>query len=245
MVIIHKKHVETEEEKAARVKDEQEKARGIQDQYQARGFELVSWVQDNKIAVSLVIALLIVGGGTYSGYLFYQQRASENASAVYLDATKKIEGVPQTGDENVAKWKQAEADLSQLATSAGSSGIGVIASLYAGHLALENNDAKKSIEHYQTGLKGLRESDALYSLALIGLAYAQEKNNEADAALGSLEKVIESKSTAGKDLVLWEASRIASEKDKEKAKKYLTRLLDEYPSSVYEKNARRLKDSLL
>ena len=41
MVVIRKKHKETPEEKEAREQKEREQAMGLQDNYQARGFELL------------------------------------------------------------------------------------------------------------------------------------------------------------------------------------------------------------
>lgn len=81
MVIIRKKHKETDQEKELRQKQEQEKSMGIQDQYQARGFELVTWMQDHKVLVSVAIAVLVIGGALFSAYVYYQQRAAELASS--------------------------------------------------------------------------------------------------------------------------------------------------------------------
>ena len=66
MVVIRKKSVETPEEKEERAKKSQEQAMGIQDDYQARGFELVTWIQEQKTLVSLIIIFLILGCGLFA-----------------------------------------------------------------------------------------------------------------------------------------------------------------------------------
>ena len=62
MVVIHKKHKETPEEKETREKIAAAQKMGIQDEYQAKGFELVSWVQDHKnMVMGLIIAVFVFG----------------------------------------------------------------------------------------------------------------------------------------------------------------------------------------
>jgi predicted negative regulator of RcsB-dependent stress response len=245
MVIIRKKREESTEEKEARLHKEKEQAMGIQDNYQARGFELVLWVQGHKVLVSTLIALLLLGGAILSGYLYYQKRSAEIASGAYLEVIKSIEGVPRTGEENIAKWQKAQTKLMELAAAHKYSGIAVLANLYGAHLALENNDAKNAVEMYQMALSRIKKSDNFYPLALIGLGYAQEKNGDVKSAIASFESVIEIKGDVGKDLALWEAARLSSElHENDNAKKNIAKLLEEYPASVYEKNAKRLKDTL-
>lgn len=240
MVIIRKKHVETAEEKELRLKKESDAAVGIQDEYQARGFELVSWVQDHKVLVSSLIALLLVGGMLYSGFVYYQQRSNEAATSQFLAAIKDIDA-PKEGEDNVAKMQKAATDLKDLAAKFPRSKVALLAHLYAGHLGLETNDAQSALASYKGALDEIKKSDPLYPLALIGYGYAQERNDDAKGALASFETVIELKDGMGKDLALFEASRLAFEvKENDKAKEYRERLIKEFPNSVYEKTLMRL-----
>jgi predicted negative regulator of RcsB-dependent stress response len=239
MVIIRKKHVETAEEKDIRLKKEAEAKAGIQDQYQARGFELVTWMQDHKAVVSTVIALFLVGGALFSGYVYYQQRTDETATAKFLAAIKDIDG--KEGEDKASTWQKAQTDLHDVADSFPRSKVAVLANLYAGHLALETNDAKAALLAYQNALGAINKADPLYALAVIGLGYAQERNSDGKSALASFESVINGKEGMGKDLAIFEASRLAADlKENDKAKEYRERLLKEYPNSIYEKNLMRL-----
>lgn len=246
MVIIHKKHKETVEEKEIRIKTEQEKSAGIQDEYQARGFELVSWMRDHKIAVSMLIVAFLLGGIFISGYMYYRKQGSLAASSAYLTAVTSIEGVANDTAENKEKWQQAEKSLLEMAAIHKHSKVAVLAQIYAGHLALENNNASNAVTAYQGAIKSLDKADPFYALSTIGLAYAEERNGNAQGALAAFEGLLGRKDNLAKDLVLWEAARLAHDmKDQEKAKKYLNQLLEEFPASTYEKNAKKLKETLL
>lgn len=241
MVIIRKKHKETAEEKETRLQEERERAAGIQDQYQARGFELVSWVQDNKILVTCVIVGLVAIGALFSGYSYYQQRKAQEASAAYIEALKTVDGLEKKTPEDVEKWKAAQNSLANVASSHSSAEVAVLANLYAAHIALETGDSKKAQELYELSSKKLNKTDPLHAVANIGLGYAQEKNGDGKSALTSFESVIDAKNKIGQDLALYEAARIAkSLNEAEKSKKYVAQLLEEYPGSIYENNAKRL-----
>ncbi|MCA9508182.1 MAG: tetratricopeptide repeat protein [Myxococcales bacterium] len=241
MVVIHKKKIETEEEKEARKRQEEERAMGLQDEYQAKGFELVSWVQEHKGIVTGLIAALFLAGGAFGAFLYYQKRSNEQASSAYISALRPIENLPKTGEENTAKWTDAKNQLVGIAKTHGGSGVGNLAGLYAAHIALENNEAKLAVELYQDASKRLKVGDELYPFAMLGLGYAYQKNGQPAEALSSFQALIEQKIALGRESALWEAARLA---EKEKALKYVELLLEEFPGSSYESAAKRLRDSL-
>lgn len=243
MVLIHKKKIESKEEKEARLHEEQGRAMGLQDEYQAKGFELVSWVQHNKGVVSGLIIFLFLLGGGFSAYIYYQQRQAEQASSAYLHALKGIEGLTRNA-ENAQKFQDAEKQLAEIAASHSHKGVGTLADLYAAHLALENNEAAVSRERYQNVVSALHKDSDLYPIALIGLAYALEREGKADESLKQFATLIDQKVSSGRDLALWEAARLSKDKNPEQAKIYLAQLLEEFPASLYESNAKRLKESL-
>lgn len=245
MVIIRKKHKETAEEKEIRLQKDQEQAMGIQDQYQARGFELVSWVQEHKGLVISLIGLLVLCGALLSGYLYYQKRSAEIASSAYLEAIKPIEDREKIDQKDLEPVQKALTALTEVIQGHGSTSTASLARLYAGHLALELRDGKQAVERYKEASKDMDKSNALYPLALIGLGYAHEMSENKKEALETFESLIELKNNPSKDLALWETARIAADlKEDEKAKKNVARLLKEHPASVYERNALMLKETL-
>lgn len=243
MVIIHKKQKETKEEKEARLKKEQEQSMGVQDEYQARGFELVSWVQEHKGLVSGAIVLLLLAGGSFSAYLYYNDRKAEAASSLFLESLKTLEG----DDEAVPlaeKMKKAEEGFQKVNEHYPSSKVATLANLYRAHLALENGQTEDSVKLYQKVVTALGKSNSLYPSAVIGLGYAQEKSGDTKGALSSFESVVALKDAAGKDLALFESARLVKDQSADKAKEYISMLLEQYPQSVYEKQAIRLRESL-
>lgn len=245
MVVIHKKKERSEEEKAAEKLKAEEQALGIQDEYQAKGFELVSWVQHHKRAVSIVIIAIFLIGGILSGYAYYQQRAQEAATTAYIEALQPLEsasGAPVSADVKL----EVQKSLAALAEKYPSAGPTLLAELYAGHLALLNKDGAAALDFYARARKRMKATNELFPLALIGLGYAEESNGNPKEALNRFVEVVDLKSGLAKDLALWEAARLAMEsKETEKAKTFVNRLLEEFPASIFEKDAKRLQESLL
>jgi tetratricopeptide (TPR) repeat protein len=194
-------------------------------------------------AVSGIIAVIFVGGIAFCGVKYYQQRANEAASSAYIEALQPVE--EERGVEDKAKWTEAQKKLIAAAQKYSSSGVAPMADIFAGHVGLELKDPKQAIELYSQAVKKLGDKDDLYPLALIGLGYSYEANAQPAEALKQFAAVTELKQAPSKDLALWESARLAHEiKDDEKAKTFVTRLLEEFPASTFERSARQLKDSL-
>jgi hypothetical protein len=245
MVVINKKRVETAEEIESRKRNEAERAQSIQDNYQSKGFELVSWVQDHKAIVIGIVIAFFLGGASVSAYLYYQKRLSEEASSAYFKAIKGVESLAKVDKDNLAKWQDAQKELVLLAQSQSSTGVAVVANLYAGHIASETKNAPDALKLYSAALAKLKKTNELYPMALVGLAFAQDQNGQSKEALASFEEIIGLKGNVAKDLALYEAARIAvASKDNDKAKGYIARLMEEFPSSVYERNAKRLQENM-
>lgn len=244
MVLIHKKKSLTEEEKAAEKLKEQERALGVQDEYQVKGFELVSWVQDHKGLVTGVIVAVFLGGALLSGYAYYTQRTQEAAASAYIEALQPVEGL-QPGAENQEKWREVQNNLVALAKKHPNAGPALMAEIYAGHIALENKEPATAVELYATALKKMNTKDHLYLLALIGSGYAEESNGNLKGALARFAEAVDLKVGPNMELALWEAARLARDtQEVERAKGYASRLLEEFPASIFEKNAKQLRQSL-
>lgn len=242
MVFINKKKSETQEEKDARKEKEANAAIGIQDEYQAKGFELVTWVQEHKGLVSSFIVAVIVLGAAFSGYNYYQKRKDEEASAAYFEAVKPLE---EMADEKKKETMQnVQKSLAELVQKFPSSEISALAAIQAGFLAVENGEHEKALEFYSIALSKLSAKDDFYPLALMGNATALELNGKNQEALAGFEKIVNGdKNLPGRDLALLKAATLAKE-DKDKANKYLSLLLEDYPESMFEKEAKKLQEML-
>lgn len=244
MVIIHKKTKETKEEEAQRKLKEEERALGIQDEYQAKGFELVSWIQDNKGIVTGIIAAIFLGGLAFSGYAYYKTRNQESATSAYFEALAPLEDL-SGAEAGTDKLEEVQKKLVEISNKFPNAGAALLADIYAGHLALENKQFKDAVELYKAALGKVDAKNELYPLVLLGLGYALESDGQKKEALNRFEQIVKNKSGAAKELGLWKSARLARELgENERAKSLLTTLLEEFPSSSFESEAKLLKDSL-
>lgn len=246
MVIINKKHKDSVEEKEAKKQEEAALQMGIQDEYQAKGFELVQWTQDNKLIVTLGIVSILALGIGFSAYSYYNKRANEEASSAYFDALKfSEEDFDEEGKTKPKDLDKAKVALQNVIQQHKNSNVAILTNLQLGFLALSKNEFKEALEFYEAAFSKINSKDNLYPLALLGLSKALEKNNKPNEALEHFEKIISAeKSFPGRDIALWDAIRLTKENNKEKAKKYLNLLLEDYPSSNYEQKAKNLKATL-
>src|SRR5690349_8105344 len=98
---IKREKVQTEDEKKAEeakaAEEAAKAAAGIQDEFQARGFELVEWIQEKQALVLGFIALVLAGGLAYGIYTVVSSSRNTTASA---DLAKGLEAYDAPiGDE--------------------------------------------------------------------------------------------------------------------------------------------------
>lgn len=245
MVVIHKRHEESAVEREERIKNEQGLA--IEDQYQVQGNILFSWIEKHKALSSAMVLFLLLIGAAIVSWCYYTGLNNEKASAIYFLATKDINELDRNKKEDEAKLVEAKAKLLILFDKYPNTKVSILAKLSLANEALATDNIEEAIRYYQEANKQLAPDNHLYAISLIGLGYAQEKNNDKVSALSSFEQVVNNnKLESGVELALWEAARLAKDNnEQEKAKKYVMRLLDEYPSTIYEKNAKKLNAGLL
>lgn len=244
MVNIRRKREETAEEKEARLQTEKEIKLGVQDQYQVRGFELVSWVQHNKALVSTILVLIVLAGILFGGYVYYNHRRAEMASTAFLEALREQDEALEGSEKGAKEIVKSTARFKDIAEKYKSSKVAILANLYSGHMALNDGDNEAAIEFYQSAQNKIGANDPLFPVVMIGLGYAKEQSGDIDGAIKSFESVVKADFNVGKDLALWEVSRLFNVKgDGEKSQDFAKRLIDEYPSSVYQKNAQEIIDS--
>ncbi len=237
MVFIKKKKQKTPEE----IEAEQHKSAmakvGIQDEFQAKGFEIVTWMQDNSKTVLGIIGVVLAGGLVFSGYLVWSRSANEAASVAYEKASRLL-GTTETK-------KLAIAEFEKLARDHSSSSVAKLAELRAAQALLEANDAKGAIKAYRAFLDQGSASGKLKVSALVGLGFAYEANKDAPAALRTFEQVLSEQSGVAEDLIMWEVSRLAKETGAvSKARKVASELVERFSNSTYVTQAQSLLSSL-
>ena len=80
---IKTKKVLTEEEIAAQEREKQMEAAGIQDEFQAKGFEMVDWMQEHSKLVMMSIGAVVVAGMIVAGVSYAGSKSDLDASVAY------------------------------------------------------------------------------------------------------------------------------------------------------------------
>jgi tetratricopeptide (TPR) repeat protein len=233
MVLIKKKKKKSAEEIEAEKQEKALSKAGIQDEFQAKGFELVEWVQYHQRSITMglgVVALVLVVWGAYS---YFGSGANMKASGEFEAALALYEKA-QSAKDDKAKLQSDAAKAFEKIAKEKSGGVGRLSNLYVGHLGLEMSNAKMAIDAYGSFVKSASAKDPLRTIALLGLASAYEASSDPKKALESYEGILQSGVNVDEALVLWQASRLAKATGQDKkAKEFADKLAERYPSSPF------------
>lgn len=239
------------ERQAAEAERERQEA-GIQDEFQAKGFELVEWMQEKRHVVLGLIAAIVVAGGALSAYALMQAGANEAASKVYAEALKAYEGGigdPLPGENSDGprfkdakeRAQKARELFEKVVSEHRSTDVSTLASLYVGHTSLQLGEADKAVEAYQRFLDRTDKKDPLRFAGLDGLASALEAKGDVDGAIQRLQEIVDLPGTVAEDAALFRIGRLYLDKgDKAKAKEVLERLTKDHPDSTLKVSADEL-----
>jgi tetratricopeptide (TPR) repeat protein len=243
MVLIKKKKEQPTEELERIEQSRALQKSGIQDQFQAKGFELIAFFQKHRPLAFTIVSLLICTGFVYLGWNLFNTNSNKMASAQYQAAIQILEN--QSDQNDTSKKKAAKEALLKVARDHSRSDIAKLAQLYAAHLSFELSDPQEAIRIYQSFLQTAIKKDALRPLALTGLGYAYEAINDSDMALKTFEEMIALSSDVNADNAFWEVARLAKEKGLyEKARENAEIIVKRFPDSPLMSNVRMLLSSL-
>ena len=229
-------------------------AAGLQDEFQAKGFELVDWMQEHAKLVMASIGVVVVSGIIVASVTFAGTKANleasssfENALAI-LDKEIDTDAEASKTDSYATPADRDAAALAALEKTAGDhsgSNVALLATLRAAQLASTTGDAKKALSLYQ-GLEGkTRDQDALRPLVLSGLAFALEANGDAKTAASTFERLVGLPGDVQKDLGLWQSARLLAQLGQsDAARQNAEKLVNQYPTSSLKKDAEGLLESL-
>lgn len=215
MVLIRKKKKKTQEELEAERKEKDLRKSGIQDEFQAKGFELVSWVQHHR--TTIIIGLMVFTGVliAWGSYSVFGSRVDTKAVAEFDAALKLYDGATAAKDDKVKKQQEAMKSLdSFLKNNTGN--LARLANLFKGHLAIELGDGKAAAQSYKAFVDASQSDDPLRTLGLLGLAAAYDMNGDLKNALATYETILSSNVKIDEAMVLWHATRLAKALKQEK-----------------------------
>lgn len=207
MVLIKKKVKKSDEEIEAERKAKELQKSGIQDEFQAKGFELVSWVQHHKQTIIFGLAgftaVLVVWGA-----LAFFRSGADVESSVRFEKAKKLYVEAETAkDDKMKKQQEAKNAFDALAKDSGP--VARLAQLYRGRLALEMNDAKTAVEAFKTFVDATPSHDPVRVIGQFGLAAAYDSAADPKMALQTYETLLNGDAKIDQPMVLWQAERLA------------------------------------
>ncbi|MBN4077280.1 tetratricopeptide repeat protein [Sulfobacillus acidophilus] len=234
MVRIKIKKKQTPEEIEKERQQRQREQVGIQDEFQAKGFELVDWMQNNGMVVVGIIAAILMAGFIWAASLLWSNSTNEKASVFYEQATTLLNSDVKEGQSVEHKNKAARALFEKVWLNYPNSKVAGLARLFAAHISFKIGEPKVAIENYKAFIDDASFNNKLRLVGLLGLAYGYDASNEKEKALLTFEDINKEKWYIDGDTVLWEILNLAGELgDKDKAKKASEELIDQYPNSPF------------
>src|ERR1043166_1978602 len=214
------KELTEEEKKAEEQKAAEEAAKaaaGIQDEFQARGFELVEWVQEKQAYVLGFIGLVLAAGLAYGIYTVASSSRNTSAS---VDLQKGLEAYDSPiGEEkpdgdaphykDATERSKAARDLFTKAYDGHKgTGAGAVAELYAGHASLKLGEYDAAITHYDAFISNTDKDDPLKFAGYSGLAAAKDAKGYRKGAIAALEALVALPDKIDEDAALLELGRL-------------------------------------
>jgi len=247
------KKAESEESQAAAEAEKALAEQGVQDEFQAKGFELATWVQDHSGIVLSLIGVVLAAGLVVGVVQFTKSSADGEASKAFAAAKDAYDAplgdAPAILTGGAAKDGPSYKDAKERAKAArdlfravvdghGSTGMATIAELYIGHTSLALEDYEGAAKAYEAYLSSTGKDEPLRFLALDGLATALDAKGDKAAAIKRLDELVSLPARVHKDVALLRLARMhKAAGDAAAAKKAAERLISEFPESPFKAQA--------
>lgn len=267
---IKREKVLTEEEtKVAAEQATEEASRaaaGIQDEFQARGFELVEWMQQKQGVVLGLIGVIVAAGLAFGVYTYASTGRNQDASVDLAKALEAYEAPIDAGDASDAAADAAEKPKAEdgprfkdgaerarasrelfQKTAAEHKGTGpaTIAQLYVGHASMKLGEYDLAGTAYQSFLEGTPKSDPLRFAGLSGLASALDAKGDRKGAIAKLEELVGLPDKIDEDAALLELGRLhQADGNVAAARAALERIGKDFPESSLKSRAEEMLATL-
>lgn len=242
---VKKSREQKEEERKLAAEERERDESGIQDEFQAKGFELVEWMQENSQVVLGLIAAVIVSGALYAGVALVDSGEDLAASEAYVKALRVYEGNDGTGDatseapaDEKSRSEEARKLFETVAKEHSGSDVATYAQLYVAKISMKLGDFDRAVEAYRTYLDAVSKNDEMRFAGLDGMAAALEAKGEGDKAASALEEWVTLRDPVAVDVALFRLAQVyAAQGNADKAKANLERLSTDYPKSALKSDA--------
>ncbi len=234
MVMIKRKKEMSEEELNAQETQKELQKAGIQDEFQAKGFELVAWMQDHKGIVIGLIVVLVGLGAIWSGYVVMRRSGDEKASVLYQVAQDSFEKTHESHDKDPKSLEAARTAFGKVVESYPRTDVANLARLQMAALSVDLGDNSSALKNYAAFVDNVSSKNPLYQVGLLGLAFAQEQAGDKKAALSTYIKFFAIKDHIADEGTLWASVRLAKEfGEVSKVRLWGQDLLTRFPNSSH------------
>lgn len=252
---VKKPRVETEEAQQLAEEKLAEQAReeaGIQDEFQAKGFELVEWMQDHSGAVLGLIGAVVFAGAVLGVSALMQEGRDDAASAAYARALEAFEAplgeATEGEDTSAVRFSDARARATEARTrfqgviaEHDASDVADLARLYVARTSAQLGEFDAAVEAYEAFLRDLPANDPLRGIALDGLSAALESRGDVDGAIARSEAWVGTQGAVAIENARLRLGRLyAARGDSARAKEQLERLKADFPDSTLVSSADEL-----
>ncbi len=193
----------------------------------------LDYVKANRKKITQIVCIVLALVLGYTLYLYYVKTKEDKA---FFQLTQDIQWYEKATQAN-ADAVSLE-DIRKKSDAFFDSYKGTAASMlarahYAG-LFYKKGDYSEAVKRYTELLGSARRDEGMINLTLCALGQSHEAMNNQDEAIRNYETIIESSCPLKKDEALFHMGLIYEAKgDAEKSKRSFTRIVNEFPESIY------------
>lgn len=196
----------------------------------AQALEYVKTNRKRIINYTCIVLALILG---YSLYLYYVKTTEDKALFHLTQDMEWYEKATQANADAVSLEeirKKSDVFFDSYSGTAAS----MLARAHYASLFFDKGDYAEAAKRYTELLGSARKDESMINLTLCALGQAQEALNKQDEAVRNYETIIQSSCPVKKDEALFHLGTIYENKgDSEKSKRSYTRIVNDFPDSMY------------
>jgi len=186
-----------------------------------------------QIQITIAAGALVIMFIAISGFIYFQQRAEDQASLLLGKALTKFKMIQQT-DASFVEYEDAKKRFKDIVDKYGSTGAGKAALLHYSDLCYTTKNFDEAIKRYSEALDAFAGDPEFKSLILNGLAYSHESNGDNEKAAEYFEMIVSDESSAMVDQALFNLGRIYGQLGDAKLQKEMyNRIVAQYPDSMF------------
>mgnify|MGYP003609468835 FL=1 len=195
--------------------------------------QALEYIKTNRkriINYTCIVLALVLG---YSLYLYYVKTKEDKAFLHFTQDVEWYEKATQASPDAVSLEEIRKKSDAFFDSYSGTAASMLARAHYAG-LFFSKGDYAEAAKRYTELLGSARKDESMINLTLCALAQSQEALNKQDEAIRNYETIIQSACPVKKDEALFHLGLIYENKgDSEKSKRSFTRIVNDFPDSIY------------